>query len=131
MRKWIRDRNKRRKKPGTTPEEAGQDKPAPLQPTFLDRQDYEAPDDLGNRAEPRPAAEAPQPVYESQPEAEPDAPVERPQRGSDDRGRRDRSRRRGRRGRGGKTSQQPAESPRPSLPINPGQATGEASEVGF
>jgi predicted kinase len=131
MRKWMRDRNKRRKKPGTTPEEAGQDKPAPLQPTFLDRQDYEAPDDIGNRAEVRPAADAPQPVYESQPEAEPDAPVETPSRGPEDRGRRDRSRRRGRRGRGGKSTQSPATRPSPSLPIDPGQATGEASEVAF
>lgn len=133
MRKWMRDRNRRRKKPGTTPEESGQDKPAPLQPTFLDRQDYEAPDDLGNRADERPAAEAPQPVYESQPEAEPDAPVEAPARGPVDPGRRDRTRRRGRRGRGSKNTQPSTDRQQssPTLPISPGQATGEAAEVGF
>ena len=133
MRKWMRDRNKRRKKPGTTPEESGQDKPAPLQPTFLDRQDYEAPDDLGNRADDRPAANAPQPVYESQPEAEPDAPAETPASRGQDRGRRDRSRRRGRRGRGSRNAQPSTERPQapPTLPISPGQATGEAAEEGF
>jgi predicted kinase len=131
MRKWMRDRNKRRKKPGTTPEEAGQDKPAPLQPTFLDRNDYEAPDDIGNRADDRPAAEAPQPVYESQPETEPEPTTEAPARPQGDRARRERSRRRGRRGRGSKSAQPGGDRPRPSLPINPGQATGEAAEVGF
>jgi len=143
MRKWTRDRNKRRKKPGTTPEQPGQDnKPAPLQPTFLDRNDYEVPDDIGNRADDAPAPsnrrDEPQPIYESQPDQDPnDTPADAdatagsagPRTGGNIR--RDRSRRRGRRGRGGKG--QPPAPPQhgPTLPINPGLATGEAAEVGF
>ncbi len=137
MRKWMRDRNRRRKKPGSSPEQSGQDnKPAPLQPTFLDRSDYEPPDDIGNRAEDSPAASRssePEPIYESQPEQDPTeaASPAPPERGGRNNVRRDRSRRRGRRGRGGKGQQQSPPAQPPVLPINPGLATGEAAEVGF
>jgi predicted kinase len=134
MRKWMRDRVKRRKKPGSAPETTpGQGTQAPLQPTFLDRTDNTsfAPEEA---PEIRPG-DGPQPVYESQPENEPSAeeqpasvPAGEARRGA----RRDRSRRRGRRGRGpkpGASEQQPSEpSPSSVFPV-PGQATGEAAEV--
>ncbi len=44
MRRWMRDRAKRRKQ---QPEKQGQDQPAPLQPKFPDP----IPDDIGNRIE--------------------------------------------------------------------------------
>jgi predicted kinase len=127
MRKWTRDRAKRRKKPGAGSQEGqntGEQKPAPLQPTFLDRDD--------SALSAAPAASHPEPVYEAQPETEPDAfdaepeaaaPAAEAAAPSGDRGRR--GRRRGRRGRGNRGKQgQP-----PVLPIAPGQATGEAAEA--
>jgi predicted kinase len=129
MRKWMRDRIKRRKKPGAGSQE-GQEttqeqKPAPLQPTFLDRDDSA----LKSAA----PTSHPEPEYEAQPEADPgdsdasesgsqEASV---QAGPGDRNRRG-SRRRGRRGRGGRS--RPQGQP-PVLPIAPGQATGEAAEA--
>ncbi len=137
MRKWMRDRVKRRKKPGTNPESnSGQDSPAPLQPTFLDRADNaltpesgSSHDDSGSEDS---GVDEPQPIYEAQPEhdaddaeqAPSDAPGEAKPRGKG----RERSRRRGRRGRGAKGA--PVDnSNNPVLPIAPGQATGEAAEV--
>jgi predicted kinase len=118
MRRWTRDRNKRRKpgdKPGDKP--AG-DSPAPLQPRFPDP----------NAAEP---AESRQPEFEAQPdeselhESQPLADgnvsdgAQQPQakRG-------DRNRRRGRRGRGNR----PQPSRPPALP-RPGGPTGEGAEA--
>ena len=128
MRKWIRDRGKRRKKPGAGSQDAqnsGEQKPAPLQPTFLDRDDSA----LTSAA----PISGPEPEYEAQPEnepaeAEPEAAV--PQAGASaagaERNRRG-GRRRGRRGRGNRSGRQPGQSP--VLPIAPGQATGEAAEA--
>lgn len=132
MRKWMRDRVKRRKKSGTAPEASGQEQPAPLQPTFLDRDDS-----ASERPAKAQSKNEPQPEYEAQPEHEPfegdDAgeaePAAEESTGEAPRGRRDRSRRRGRRGRGGKKSSQT--SAPPVLPIAPGLATGEAAEIGF
>jgi predicted kinase len=127
MRKWMRDRMKRRKKPGAGSEEGQspqEQKPAPLQPTFLDR-DYSAPTGAAPTSHP-------EPEYEAQPEAdpvetEPEAgPRETPQSTvGGDKNRRG-GRRRGRRGRGTRGKPQGQS---PVLPIAPGQATGEASEA--
>jgi predicted kinase len=126
MRKWMRDRMKRRKKPGAgSPEGQPQEqKPAPLQPTFLDR-DYSTPTGAA-------ATSHPEPEYEAQPEAdpvesEPEAAAPESSQPVASGGRNPRGgRRRGRRGRGsrGKPQGQPQ-----VLPIAPGQATGEASEA--
>lgn len=127
MRKWMRDRSKRRKKPGAGSQEgqnSGEQKPAPLQPTFLDRDDSAL-----TGVEPSSHRE---PEYEAQPEtdpveAEPEAAPPSPETGvpSGERGRR--GRRRGRRGRGNRGRQQPGQ---PSVPtIAPGLATGEAAEA--
>src|SRR5512146_1444631 len=127
MRKWTRDRGRRRKKSGAGSQEgqtSGEQKPAPLQPTLLDRDDSA----LTGAA---PASE-PQPEEEARPETD---PVEAEPEGSEpavessapsaDRNRR--GRRRGRRGRGNRGRQQQGQ---PSvLPIAPGQATGEAAEA--
>ena len=127
MRKWMRDRMKRRKKPGAGSQEGQtqEQKPAPLQPTFLDRDDSA----LTSAA----STSQQEPEYEAQPEAD---PVESEQDGAEsqsvqpasagDRNRRG-GRRRGRRGRGSRGRQQ---SSQPAvLPIAPGQATGEAAEA--
>lgn len=112
MRKWMRDRNKRRK-PNPKEQGTATDAPAPLQPS-LDRGEFEQsiPDDIGNRAdEPEPASGP----YESR-------------QGTDNESRRgDRTRRRGRRGRGSK-SRGAASQPAPTLP-SPGGPTGEAAEA--
>ncbi len=117
---------KRRKKPGAGSQEkttSGEQKPAPLQPTFLDR------DDSAISGSPR--VSHPEPEYEAQPETDPveaeAEPVsaeanEAPEAGENT-GKR-RGRRRGRRGRGTRNRQQP-----PVLPIAPGLATGEAAEL--
>jgi predicted kinase len=127
MRKWMRDRMKRRKKPGAGSREgqkSGEQKPAPLQPTFLDRDDSAL-----TGAEP---VSHPEPEYEAQPETDPvEAGPESVVPGasapapSEQRGRRG-GRRRGRRGRGNRGRQQGQP---PVLPIAPGQATGEAAEA--
>jgi predicted kinase len=127
MRKFTRDRGRRRKKPGAGAQEgqkSGEQKPAPLQPTFLDRYDS-APTSAA------PAAH-PQPEYEAQPEADPveaepdtSEPAAETSAPSADRNRR--GRRRGRRGRGNRGRQQQGQ---PSVPtIAPGLATGEAAEA--
>ena len=138
----MRDRSKRRnqkKNPQQSdPQAQG---PAPLQPTFLDRDaNWAEPGEgvskpsvglPGQEAREQSAAEnLPQPSYEAQPEKDPfdgestAQPVAR----------RERSRRRGRGGRGrSRTDQQQkaaqAGSGVPGLPIRPGQATGEAAEI--
>jgi predicted kinase len=129
----MRDRVKRRNQKTGNPQqskEQQQQGPAPLQPTFLDREAF-VQESGENRADAG-ADAAPQPVYEAQPEKDP-FDVE-PDGGKEPRpGRRDRSRRRGRGGRGrNRTDQQQraaqaAETP--ALPIAPGQATGEAAEI--
>ncbi len=144
MRKWMRDRMKRRNQGKQDLQqkdaEPGQ---APLQPTFLDREapaveSREVPTTSGESAnlpvEARDFQQELQPEYEPQPESEPpEAAAPTGQKSGGGRGtRRDRSRRRG----SGKPRQpQPGRRPAgpgraaPSLPIAPGQATGEASEV--
>jgi predicted kinase len=130
----MRDRVKRRNQKNKNPQQSEDQPqgPAPLQPTFLDRESS-----WGEPGEGRIDASAetpPQPVYEAQPEKDPsDA-----ESASGDHlaARRERSRRRGRGGRDrgrARTDQQQkaaqASANVPMLPINPGQATGEASEV--
>jgi predicted kinase len=117
MRRWTRDRNKRRKpgdKPGDKP--AG-DSPAPLQPRFPDP----------NAGEP---AESRQPEFEAQPD-ESELPESQPMvdgnvgDGAQPQAKRgDRNRRRGRRGRGNR----PQPSRPPALP-RPGGPTGEGAEA--
>jgi predicted kinase len=126
----MRDRAKRRtqsKKPQQSEQQA--QGPAPLQPTFLDRDTSwsEAGEAHGEaRAEAAGEASQPQPVYEAQPEKDPfDAEAERGRTGA---GRR--SRRRGRGGRGRtRTDQQQKAAQASVLPIVPGLATGEAAEI--
>src|SRR5271169_3262292 len=121
MRRWMRDRGKRRKQ---QPDKQGQDQPAPLQPRFPEP----IPDDIGNRLDepeyqaPAAAAESESDSPGSQPSAQTGGGGEPPQGF-----RRDRNRRRGRRGRGGRPPQQPA-TQAPSLPT-PGGPTGEAAEA--
>ena len=114
MRKWIRDRNKRRNR-RSAPEQAGGDQPPPLQPS-LDRGEPTdlPPDDIGNRID-APAAAGEQGPYQNQPKSE--------DRAAGDRN----SRRRGRRGRGRRGSAVPGGQTKPTLP-GPGSLTGEFSE---
>lgn len=131
----MRDRSKRRnqKKNTEQPEQQTQ-APAPLQPTFLDRETNWP--ERGEGAAPKePRAESsseaqPEPVYEAQPEKD---PFEAESTGQPQ-ARRERSRRRGRGGRGrNRTDQQQkaaqANAGAPALPIRPGLATGEAAEI--
>jgi len=118
MRRWMRDRSKRRKQ---QPEKEGSNQPAPLQPKFPEP----IPDDIGNRVEPAAyeapvAASADSDSHENQPAAQTGG-GEEPPTGP----RRDRNRRRGRRGRGGRP-QTPAQAP--AMPT-PGGPTGEGSEA--
>jgi len=132
MRKWIQDRVKRRDgKGGNKPAPNKSNQPEPLQPTFLDRE----PNDFAAK----PAVELgrsvirqPKPVFEAQPEQDPtdidaveaddvadeaaaEAPAGEPAK-------------RRRRSRGGRNRRRkPAEAP--SIPVNPGELTGEAAEV--
>jgi predicted kinase len=134
MRRWMRDRVKRRnqKSKNSPPSEETQQGPAPLQPTFLDRESSwgEASEEQVDAS----AETAPQPLYEAQPEKDPfDADADS-QPGDLSVVRRERSRRRGRGGRGRiRTDQQQkaaqASATAPVLPIHPGQATGEAAEI--
>jgi predicted kinase len=127
----MRDRVKRRNQRTKNPQQSGEQPqgPAPLQPTFLDRESNWTEGSEGHMDAP---VGPPQPVYEAQPEKDPfDAEAERSASAA---GRRDRSRRRGRGGRGrNRTDQQQkaaqASSAGPGLPIVPGQATGEAAEI--
>ncbi len=98
MRKWIRERVKRRKKdPGGTEEKAAA--PTPLQPKFYDNEP------------PEQASKAPAAELQAQPEPEP-APAPRPVVEAAEAGTRPRPtrRRRGRGGRGGGRRPQPAAS---------------------
>ena len=122
MRRWMRDRAKRRKQ---QTERQGQDQPAPLQPRFPEP----IPDDIGNRKEIydySAAASSDEPNSEPE-ERQPPAVTgggEEPPQGF----RRDRNRRRGRRGRGGRPQQSAQPTQAPSLPT-PGGPTGEAAEA--
>ena len=121
MRRWMRDRAKRRKQQS---ERQGQEQPAPLQPRFPEP----IPDDIGNRKEAYDEAAAASNEHDSEPEdAQPAAVTgggEEPPQGF----RRDRNRRRGRRGRGGRPPQAAQPTQAPSLPT-PGGPTGEAAEA--
>ncbi len=158
MRKWMRDRLKRRNKSGKPQEGSGeqdqkQKGPAPLQPTFLDRESgfsglegtaaehAEEQRREFQRRQAREKAEAQQPqqpVYEAQPEADPqdhepeaaEAPAEGQPKGE----RGGRSRRRGRGGRGRRSKggdREKTQQPAANAPViyEPGTATGEAAEV--
>jgi predicted kinase len=133
MRRWVRDRAKRRNQNKNPQQSEPQSQgPAPLQPTFLDR-DANWNEAGEGRSEGRgeaPADSSPQPVYEAQPEKDPfDA-----ESATTPAGRRDRSRRRGRGGRGHNRTDQQQKAAQAGgglagLPIVPGQATGEAAEI--
>src|SRR4051794_30709882 len=147
MRKWMRDRMKRRTKSGKPEEGTGKDQeqktgPAPLQPTFLDREsEYHADDSQGEQPEPKKRSSTPseerQPEYEAQPEADPQDheaeadPVEAPAGGeAQPRGERGKSsRRRGRGGRGRNRNRGDKAATPPPVVFQPGFATGEAAEV--
>jgi predicted kinase len=118
MRRWTRDRNKRRKTQGEKPgDKPGQPEgPAPLQPRFPDPATAES-------------AQSLQPVFEAQPdesELQESQPVSEAgdREGTSQQQRRDRNRRRGRRGRGNR----PQGAQAPSLPA-PGGPTGEGGEA--
>jgi predicted kinase len=130
----MRDRVKRRNQKTKNPQQSEDQPqgPAPLQPTFLDREAYSG-DSGEDRAEAS-AQTTPEPVYEAQPEKDPFDADPESSPAARAAGRRDRTRRRGRGGRGRtRTDQQQkaaqASSATPGLPIVPGQATGEAAEV--
>lgn len=163
MRKWMRDRFKRRNKSGKPKEGAGteqdqkQQGPAPLQPTFLDRDKNWGGVELDGTAGEHAAeqhrefqrrlarekeeAGQKQPEYEAQPEADPQdhehAPQETPAAEGDAKpgdGRKGSSRRRGRGGRGrggrGRGDRKPQSGPaNPQAVFQPGTATGEAGEM--
>jgi predicted kinase len=128
----MRDRVKRRNQKNKNPQQSDEQPqgPAPLQPTFLDRESSWT-EPAEGRADAG-AESTPQPVYEAQPEKDPfDAEAE-PAPGARPAGRRDRTRRRGRAGRGrARTDQQQkaAQASTTGLPFVPGQATGEAAEI--
>src|SRR5271166_2317680 len=119
MRRWMRDRGKRRKQ---QPDTQGQENPAPLQPKFPDSSLHQA--------------EGEQPDFAAQPQEPETQPESNESRSAAQNGgggeeppqpqfRRERSRRRGRRGRGNRP-QVPAQAP--ALP-RPGGPTGEAAEA--
>ncbi len=113
MRRWPRDRNRRRKPQA---EKAGTQSPAPLQPKFPEPASYAPPESQQPELEVQPDEAE---LQESQPT--PESPAASPQQL-----RRDRSRRRGRRGRGNRPQQQGGQAP--ALPA-PGGPTGEAAEA--
>jgi len=119
MRRWMRDRGKRRKQ---QPDKPGQENPAPLQPKFPD-----STLDEGDGGQPELAAQPQEPG--NQPESDDFEPAVQVSGGGEEppqpQVRRDRSRRRGRRGRGNRP-QGPAQAP--VLP-RPGGPTGEAAEA--
>jgi len=140
MRKWMRDRMKRRKKTGDTPGNEQDQKPtgpAPLQPTFLDREGTSYNAEPSGEAEESHHADSGdrQPEYEAQPEADPQDHESEPQEAAPStnaplRGERGKStRRRGRGGRG--RNRRGGEKPQGQPPVvfQPGYATGEGSEV--
>ena len=95
MRKWIRERGKRRKKDGEGQAKEKANAPTPLQPKYFDSEPI---------ARPVPAAAEPQPQLEPEPAPEPAGPVIETQPT-----RRSSRRRRGRGGRGRAARPQPAE----------------------
>jgi len=133
MRKWMRDRLKRRNKPAKPGQQSETQQEAPLQPTFLDREASVPSDEIHPLVTPPPIASVREPEYEAQPEADPTEVDNSPDSSEADKPmRRDRSRRRGRGGRGRnrqRGEQRTAGTNPPVLSINPGQATGEASEL--
>ncbi len=116
MRRWTRDRNRRRKPQGE--KQQGQDNPAPLQPKFPDPSSAEPADNQ----QPEFEAQPDEPESQEQPAAEVAGGEESPQQM-----RRDRNRRRGRRGRGNRPPT-PTPGQAPALP-RPGGPTGEAAEA--
>ena len=126
MRRWMRDRGKRRKSQDDKP---GQENPAPLQPKFPDPTAGDTDIDLQpdfaaqaeTHAEAQITANEPQPVG---PEGGGEEPTQQL--------RRDRNRRRGRRGRGGRPQQgaQTPALPGPGGPTGEGGEAEEAAEVG-
>lgn len=121
MRRWMRDRGKRRKQQPN--EQSAQEKPEPLQPRFPDREDN---NELPQEAAPEPSSEV---SDEGGGMEEPFAPEalagdgEAPSQAQP--GRSQRSRRRGRRGRGSRPA---SAAQAPTLPA-PGGPTGEAAEA--
>jgi predicted kinase len=130
----MRDRVKRRNQKNNNPQQSDetQQGPAPLQPTFLDRESNWAEPAEGRGDAPTESA-PPQPVYEAQPEKDPFDGEAESATGDRFAGRRERSRRRGRSGRGRNRTDQQQKAAQssgiPGLPIAPGQATGEAAEI--
>jgi len=128
MRRWMRDRNKRRKQqPSEQSAPSTQEKAEPLQPRFPDRDDM---NELPQEATPKPSAEVEgasggmdEPFATETAGGDGEGP---PQHEQEQPPRSQRSRRRGRRGRG--TRPAPA-AQTPVLP-SPGGPTGEAAEVG-
>ncbi len=118
MRKWMRDRNRRRNRKND-PSQPGGDQPPPLQPS-LDRGEPSEfpPDDIGNRVE-EPVAAHNNSFDREQPSSS------EPQSGAAARN----NRRRGRRGRGGRNrgGAVPGAPAKPALP-GPGGLTGEFAE---
>jgi predicted kinase len=123
----MRDRVKRRNQKNQNPQqhEDQSQAPAPLQPTFLDRDDSNRNSSEGDEGRSPEPAQPPQPVYEAQPERDPYEAEE----GRGGTGRRTRRRGRGGRGRTRTDQQQRAAQSTAGLPIVPGQATGEAAEI--
>jgi predicted kinase len=134
MRRWMRDRVKRRNQKNQNPQQSDetQQGPAPLQPTFLDRATSWA--EPGEGRVDASAESSPQPVYEAQPEKDPFDGEAESASGERLAGRRERSRRRSRGGRGRNRTDQQQKAAQSSgvvseLPIAPGHATGEAAEI--
>ncbi len=121
MRRWMRDRGKRRKQQPA--EKQGQENPAPLQPKFpeptLDEAGGHEPDLEAQAPEPEQQPESGESRPEAQTASSGEEPAQQPFR-------RDRTRRRGRRGRGNRPQTQVQA---PALP-RPGGPTGEAAEAG-
>jgi predicted kinase len=130
----MRDRVKRRNQKTKNPQQSGDSpqEPAPLQPTFLDRESsWSEPGVVRPEA---PLESIPEPVYEAQPEKDPFDGDAESTGGAVSPARRERARRRGRGGRGRVRTDQQQKAALSSanasgLPIAPGQATGEAAEI--
>jgi len=122
MRKWMRERLKRRKKDTNEEKAPGQANPAPLQPKYFDAGSVaaEPPSPTESMSETPSSAEP----EENQPEPEA-APGQTAQTGSADSQRRGRRRRRGRGGRGRSGSTAPS----PSSEAPPSAAAPEAASA--
>ncbi|HEY1264923.1 MAG TPA: hypothetical protein VGF06_15450, partial [Terriglobales bacterium] len=119
MRKWMRERLKRRKKPAETSGEPG---PAPLQPAYFET---EAPATLPQETEPEAATvREPEEPEEARQAAAPAATQRQASGGS-----RRRRRRGGRgRGRGSQQAALPAQQPQPATPPPPPRPASGASK---